>query len=274
MLDFREHFLHITKDVKKLAKAQAKLKISPPLKSIAIEQLLKSKHHATHLGVFNERQLTTIDGFLNKAMRQALGFLPNFPIESVQRPLKEASLGLSLMQNRATQMAIENLTRIMNKHTERGFTAHAHVHRLLSQFNHWPQEALESNPLKLPIIRILRLASNILSLEYDRLPPLHHVDAITIIIREASRAVDNARQEKRTSLQGQSGTKEYDKMLRQQCKSIQYYNKLLKHLTPLWEMEQPSWNNLLTIQRHYNEDYTLHIQPTSVMKLNLLQHRF
>ena len=59
-------------------------------------------------------------------------------------------------------MGIEPLTRVMNKDTERGFTARAHVHRrLLSQLNHWPQEALESNPLKLPTLRILRLASNI-----------------------------------------------------------------------------------------------------------------
>jgi hypothetical protein len=36
MLDFREHFLHITKDVKKLAKALAKLKLIPPLKIVAI----------------------------------------------------------------------------------------------------------------------------------------------------------------------------------------------------------------------------------------------
>ena len=69
MLDFQEHFLHVTKDVKKLAKALAKRKLSPPLKSLAIEQLLKSEYHATHLGVLNERQLTTIDGILNKAMR-------------------------------------------------------------------------------------------------------------------------------------------------------------------------------------------------------------
>ena len=47
MLDFREHFLHITKDVKKLAKTLAKRKPSPPLKALAIEQLLKSKYHAT-----------------------------------------------------------------------------------------------------------------------------------------------------------------------------------------------------------------------------------
>jgi hypothetical protein len=53
-LDFREHFYHITKDVRKLAKALAKRKLSPTLKTLAIEQLQKSKYHATHLGVFNE----------------------------------------------------------------------------------------------------------------------------------------------------------------------------------------------------------------------------
>ena len=147
MLDFREHFLHITKDEKKLAKALAKRKLSPPLKSIAIEQLLGYKYHATHLGVLNERQLKPIYDILNKATRQAIGLLPNFPTEGVQRPMKEAGLGLSPMRDRATQMGIEHLTRVMNKDTERGYTAHAHVHRLLSQFNNWPHEALESNPL-------------------------------------------------------------------------------------------------------------------------------
>ncbi len=103
---------------------------------MAIEQLLKSKYHATHLGVFNERQLTTIDGILNKAMRQALGLFPNLPTEGVQKPQKEAGLGLPPMRDRATQMGIEHLTRVMNKDNERGFTAHAHVHRLLSQISH------------------------------------------------------------------------------------------------------------------------------------------
>jgi hypothetical protein len=79
MLYFREHFLHITKEVKKLAKTPAKRKLIPSLKSLAIKQLLKSKYHATHLGVFNERQLATIYGILNKAMRQAISLLPNFP---------------------------------------------------------------------------------------------------------------------------------------------------------------------------------------------------
>ena len=97
-------------------------------------------------------------------MRQALGLLLNSPTEGVQRPLKEAGLGLSPMRDRATQMGIEYLTRVMNKDPERGFTAHAYVNRLLSQFNHWPQKTLESNPLQLPTLRILRLASNIANL--------------------------------------------------------------------------------------------------------------
>ena len=97
MLDFREHFLHITKDVKKLAKALATRKLSSSLKSLAIEQLLKSKYHATHLGVFNERQFTTIDGILNKATRQAIDLLLNFASEGVKKPLKEAGLGLPPM---------------------------------------------------------------------------------------------------------------------------------------------------------------------------------
>ncbi len=77
-------------------------------------------------------------------MRQAIGLLPNFPIEGLYRSLKEAGLGLSPMRGRASQMGIEHLTLVMNKDTERGFTAHAYIHRLLSQFNHWAHEALES----------------------------------------------------------------------------------------------------------------------------------
>jgi hypothetical protein len=173
------------------------------------------------------------------------------------------------MRDRATQMGIEHLTRVMNKDTERGFTAHAHVHRLLSQFNHWPQEALESFSLKLPTLRILRLTSNIPGLEYDNMPPLQQDNDITTSIQEASSAVDNARYAKRTTLQGQAGTKEHDKIVRHQCKPIQYHHKLLKRLAPLWELGLHNWNNLLTIQRHKTEDYTLHIQPTTVFMTRL-----
>ena len=111
------------------------------------------------------------------------------------------------MKHRATQMGIEHLTRDLNKDSERGFTAHAHTLRLLSQYNHWPHEALESNPLKLPTLRILKLASTITGLEFDRLPPLHQDNEIANSIREASKAMDTIRQDKRNTIQGQLGSK-------------------------------------------------------------------
>jgi len=84
VLEFQEHHANITKDVRKLAKALTKRKQSPPYKTLVIEQLLKSKDHATHLGVFNEQQLTEIDGILSKAIRQTTGLLSNFPTEGVR----------------------------------------------------------------------------------------------------------------------------------------------------------------------------------------------
>ena len=120
----------------------------------------------------------------------------------------------------------------MNKDSERGFTAHAHVHRFLLRFNHWPKEALESNPLKLPALRILRLASRMQGLELDGLSPLRQDNAITTSIKEASAEVDSTRQAKRASIQEQMGAKEHDKIVRQQCKPIQYSNKILKHMAP------------------------------------------
>ena len=94
--------MHITKDVRKLAKALANRKLSPTYKTLVVEQLLKTKYHAAHLGVLNDRQLTTIDGILNKAIRQAIGLLPNFSTEGVQRHHKELGLGLPFIRERAT----------------------------------------------------------------------------------------------------------------------------------------------------------------------------
>jgi hypothetical protein len=41
LLDFREHFMHITKDVRKIAKAFTNRKLSPPYKTLVVEQPLK-----------------------------------------------------------------------------------------------------------------------------------------------------------------------------------------------------------------------------------------
>jgi hypothetical protein len=77
MLDFRDHLKHVTIDIRKLAKALAKRLLSPNRKQLVIEQLLKAKYHATHLGIFTDKQLEHVDEILNKAARNALGHLLN-----------------------------------------------------------------------------------------------------------------------------------------------------------------------------------------------------
>jgi hypothetical protein len=83
-LDFREHLAHMIKDVRLLAKALSKRKLSPPYKTLVIEQLFKSKYHPTNLGVFNDRQLSEIDDILNRALRMATGLLSNFPTDEAK----------------------------------------------------------------------------------------------------------------------------------------------------------------------------------------------
>ena len=78
VLGFREHHAHVIKDYRKLAKALTKWKIT-----LEIKQILKSKYHATHLLVFNDRQLTEINGILNKSVRQVTVLLSDFPTEEV-----------------------------------------------------------------------------------------------------------------------------------------------------------------------------------------------
>ncbi len=88
MLDFRDHLKHITTEVRKLARVLTKRRLSPNRKQLVIDQLLKSKYHATHLGIFTDSQLNTIDKMLNKAARNALGLGPSFPTEAIHRPTK------------------------------------------------------------------------------------------------------------------------------------------------------------------------------------------
>jgi hypothetical protein len=109
MLDFRDHLKHITTNSRKLAKAVTKRLLSPNRKKLAIEQL-KSKYHATHLGILTDKQLETIDKILNKVARNALGLTPSFLTEAIQRPVKEMGLGYAPMNDRATRMGIEHIT--------------------------------------------------------------------------------------------------------------------------------------------------------------------
>ena len=69
MLDFRDHLQHITTKVRKLAWVLTKRRLSPNRKQLVIDQLLKPKYHAAHLGIFTDKHLSTIDKILNKARK-------------------------------------------------------------------------------------------------------------------------------------------------------------------------------------------------------------
>jgi hypothetical protein len=119
MLDFGDYFKHVTSDVRQLAKALTKGRLSPNRQKLVIYQLLKSKYHATHLGIFTDTQLETIDKLLNKAARNALELIPSFPTEAFHRPTNKIGLGYAPMKNRATERRIERLTYILNKPTDK-----------------------------------------------------------------------------------------------------------------------------------------------------------
>ena len=61
MLEFRDHLKRITVDIGKLAKALTKRLLPPNHKKLVIEQLLKSEYNTTHLGIFTDKQIETID---------------------------------------------------------------------------------------------------------------------------------------------------------------------------------------------------------------------
>ena len=89
MLYFRDHLKHITTEVRQLARVLTKGRLSPKRKQLVIDQLLKSKYHATHLAIFIDTHLNAIDKILNKAARNALDLTPSFPIEAIHRPTEE-----------------------------------------------------------------------------------------------------------------------------------------------------------------------------------------
>jgi len=88
MLDFRDHLKYITTEFRKLAWVLTKRRLYPNRKQLVIDQLHKSKFHATHIGIFTYSQLDTIDKILNKARKNSLGLTPNFPTEAIHRPTK------------------------------------------------------------------------------------------------------------------------------------------------------------------------------------------
>jgi hypothetical protein len=107
MLDFSDELNHITTEVRQLARVLTKRRLSPNRKQLVIDQLLRSKYHATHVGIFTDTQLSTIDKILDKGARNALGLTPIFPTKAIHRPTKDMGLRYVPLRNKATQIGIE-----------------------------------------------------------------------------------------------------------------------------------------------------------------------
>ena len=88
--------------------------------------------------------------------------------------------------------------------------------------DYYPNSA--TGPLKLPTLRILRLASTLHGLPMDNLPPLHLENEIATGLRATSQAIDTIRMDSRHTIPSQQGTREYDKLVRQNCKPLHYSN--------------------------------------------------
>ncbi len=67
------------------------------------------------------------------------------------------------------------------------------------------------------------------------------------------------------------GTKEFDTLNRQQCKPINFSNKLLEHIAPSWETGIHMWSSLLTIEHTSANIFNYHIQPTDAILAKLPQ---
>jgi hypothetical protein len=66
------------------------------------------------------------------------------------------------------------------------------------------------------------------------------------------------------------GTKEYDMLIRQQCKASQYFYNFLKHLAPtIWETRTHNWHSLITIKHISPTGFTYHAQPTDAILAKL-----
>ncbi len=128
---------------------------------LVIDQLLKSKYHATHLGIFTDTQLERIDKILNKAARNELGLTPSFPTEAIHIPKTEMGLGYTPMKDRETHMGNEHTTEIIKKPTARGHMSYAHTKMIANTYHHWPKEDHEAAQARLPTLRVLSYLRNI-----------------------------------------------------------------------------------------------------------------
>jgi len=106
-------------------------------------------------------------------------------------------LGYAPLRNQVTQMGIEYLMDILNKHTDIGYLAYAHTSRVANTYNHWPKEAYEANQAKLPTLPVLSYVQNITWAELEHIHSLQTPNHIAISLRATYKELDAIRAKKR-----------------------------------------------------------------------------
>jgi hypothetical protein len=111
---------------------------------------------------------------------------------------------------------------------------HTHPERVANSYQYWPNEAYEANQAKLPTLRVLSDVQNITRAELEHIPDLQTPNHIDISLRAASRELDEIRAQKRENIAKNLPQKEFKKQLRDQCQPLNFSDRLLRHLAPLW----------------------------------------
>jgi len=143
-------------------------------------------------------------------------------------------LGYAPLKHKATQMGIEHLMDILNKPTDRGYLAYAHTTRIANSYQHWPKEAHEANQAKITTLRVISYVQNITGPELEHIPTLQTPNLIAVRLRAASKELDEIRAKKRENIPKNLPHKEYNTQLRSQCQRLNFSDRLLRHLAPLW----------------------------------------
>ena len=267
LLNFTEHFRHVTGEVTKIAAVLRRRRLSPFRKQQVIEQLLQAKYHAVHLGIFTDSQMDQIDKTLATATRNAYQLTPGFPTEALRRNPAQFGLGCLPIRTRAAKMGLSHLVDTMNKATERGLIATEHIRRVSTLFSHWPEEAFDTDRANLPTIRLLRYIQSVPGLELEGIPPLSLTNAVADTIRAASEEVDTRRRAARNSFPMDNMCPKAYKLHCRSTRPLKASNRILKHFSPLWALGIHSWHHILSKSPR---DQTVSILPTPAILTALL----
>ena len=246
VLNFTEHFQHVTGEVRKLAAVLRRRRLSPARKQQVIDQLLQAKYHAVHLGIFTDAQMDQIDKILASASRNAHQLTPGFPTEALRRGPTQYGLGCLPIRTRAAKMGLSHLVETINNPSERGLLAAEHVRRISARFSDWPEEAFDTGRANLPTLRLLRYIQSVPGLELEGFRPLSLTNAVATTIRAASEVVDAKRREARKAFPTDNMCPKTYRIHRRDTRPLTASRRVLKHLSPLWDLGIHSWQQVLS----------------------------